>query len=226
MNSLWKWLIGGFFIFLGLGFLADQFLDVNFGFIFGFFWPVFVVFIGVYIIAKTRSHFFLGFTVLIVGLLMLGSRLFNFSFSIWQLWPLILVGVGLSILFGRNNKWNFDPSKPIENKEDKFESVAVFWGDSRKVKSESFKKGDVVVVFGGSEIDLRDAKFAKEGGKIDVVSIFGGSTIKVNKDTLVHSEGVGIFGAFVDETSKPEKESGKLYVEGVAIFGGVSIKNN
>lgn len=223
-ETLTKLIIGGFLIFLGLGFFADQVPGFNFARIFGVFWPVVVMMIGLYIILKTRSQFLVGGFIFLLGGLWLVDQFVDLPFSIWNLWPLVLIFIGLRIIFpGKWGEFNRMSSGTVED--DTFESTAVFWGDSRKIKSDNLKSGKITAIFGGSEIDLRDAKVAKDGARIEIASIFGGVTVKVNENTLVKSEGLGIFGAFEEKTSKPAKPEGTIVIQGSAIFGGVEIKN-
>ncbi len=223
MNSLWKWISGGFLVLLGLGFLAQQFLGLNFWNIFNYFWPLVFILVGAYIIAKSRGQLLIGLIILILGGVMLTGQFIHLPFTVWQLWPLILVAVGINMIFGNSSKWNFTPTNSVTH-EDRFDSTAIFWGDGRRVMSDNLKKGEVNAIFGGCEIDLRDAKFAKEGAEIEVNAIFGGVNLIVNKDTLVKSEGVGIFGGFVDKSIKPDKALGVVKVKGAAVFGGVGIE--
>jgi len=223
-ETLTKLIIGGFLIFLGLGFFADQIPGFNFGRIISIFWPVVIMLIGLYIILKTKSQFIIGSIVFLAGTLWLVDQFVDLPFSIWNLWPLVLIYFGLRIIFpGKLGDFNRMSNHSTEG--ESFESTAVFWGDSRKVKSDNFKSGKVTAMFGGNEIDLRDVKVAKEGADIEIVAMFGGVSIKVNENTLVKSDGLGIFGGFGDKTAKPAKPEGTITIKGSAIFGGVEIKN-
>ena len=223
-DTLTKLIIGGFLIFLGLGFLGDQIPGVNFGRIFAIFWPVVVMLIGLYIILKTRSQFFIGSIVMLLGGLWLVDQFIDLPFSIWNLWPLVLIVIGLRIIFpGKGGKFNYMNSSTVTD--DTFESTAVFWGDSRKIKSENLKMGKITAIFGGSEIDLRDANIAKDGANVEIVAMFGGVSVKVNENTLVKSDGLGVFGGFEDKSAKPAKPNGTIVIKGSAVFGGVEVKN-
>ncbi|MNY41651.1 hypothetical protein D3C86_1764820 [compost metagenome] len=83
-------------------------------------------------------------------------------------------------------------------------------------------------MFGGSDIDLTQADF--EGViKIDVVAVFGGVKIVIPPSWEVKSEVTAIFGGIDDKRAlgipaadEPRKV---LIIEGVAMFGGVDIRN-
>lgn len=218
--DLTKLFIGGFLILLGVGFLADQFFGINFGSIIGAAWPVLIMLSGLYIMLRARSQMLFGLIIFIVGGALLIDQLFDLPFSIWNLWPLIFVVIGLRIIFGDIFKINTSVVK-----EDKFDSTAVFWGDSRKIKSNNLKFGKVTALFGGSDIDLSEAEISKDGADIDCVAIFGGVTIKVSKDINVDSEGIGLFGGFDDKTGKSDDSKAIIRIKGFALFGGVEVKN-
>lgn len=110
---------------------------------------------------------------------------------------------------------------------DFLESVNVFAGSHQKVYSKKFKGGEVVAVFGGSDINLSQADF--EGTiTLEVVAVFGGVKIVIPPDWEVKSEVTAIFGGIDDKralapaTSEPKK---LLIINGVAFFGGVDIRN-
>lgn len=113
------------------------------------------------------------------------------------------------------------------DKNDILESVSVFGGNHHKVYSKNFKGGDVVAVFGGSDINLTQADF--EGVvKLDIVAIFGGVKIIIPPGWEVKSEVTAIFGGIDDKRTLgvPAVEPRKvLIIEGVALFGGVDIRN-
>ncbi|WP_316812398.1 LiaF transmembrane domain-containing protein [Pedobacter heparinus] len=113
------------------------------------------------------------------------------------------------------------------DKNDILESVNFFGGSHQKVYSQKFKGGDVIAVFGGADINLTQADF--EGViKLDVVAIFGGVKIIIPPGWEVKSEVTAIFGGIDDKRTlgvaavEPRKV---LIIEGVAMFGGVDIRN-
>jgi hypothetical protein len=62
---------------------------------------------------------------------------------------------------------------------------------------------------------------------VDATAIFGGIEIRVPDNWNVIVRGVGIFGGYGDESHHPpaSEAAPELVVQGVAIFGGVAIKN-
>lgn len=113
------------------------------------------------------------------------------------------------------------------DRNDIIESISFFSGNQHKVHSKNFKGGDVVAVFGGADINLTQSDF--EGiVKIDIVAVFGGVKLVVPPGWEVRSEVAAIFGGIDDKRTLgvPAVEPRKiLIIEGVALFGGVDIRN-
>jgi predicted membrane protein len=101
--------------------------------------------------------------------------------------------------------------------------VDQFMGGTKKVVNDSLSKINVSIFMGGAEIDLTQAKIAKEA-YLDVDAVFGGAKIYIPQDWKVKSETSAVFGGI--QVPKPiENDSAKvLYVDGNVIFGGIEIK--
>jgi hypothetical protein len=97
------------------------------------------------------------------------------------------------------------------------------------------RRGDWVVpqhyrikaVFGGADLDLRDASLEAAEVEIDIRAVFGGVNIVVPPDIRVTVDGDGIFGAFNDDAShrgQPGPGAPLVRVTGKAVFGGVNVQ--
>jgi hypothetical protein len=154
----------------------------------------------------------------------------------WNLiWPLALVGVGITMLLhaferkdlpdiGRHQGWTTS-SGP-----DTLREWATFGGVKRRLNTQDFKGGEMIAVFGGIEVDLREANIPN--GKevvVDANATFGGIELRVPYSWEVVTRGMGIFGGYEDKTVPPRPTEGvkppRLLVTGYAVFGGVSIQN-
>lgn len=141
------------------------------------------------------------------------------------------------------NKWDSknadfgdlnNPAEPTEeqvytdiDKHDILDSVNVFAGSHQNVYSKNFKGGDVIAIFGGCDLNLTQTDF--EGSIIiEVVAIFGGVKIIVPPSWEVKSEVTAVFGGMDDKRAVgPANDQPKkiLIIKGVALFGGVEIRN-
>jgi len=117
--------------------------------------------------------------------------------------------------------------------------ISIFWGGRRRIISKNFVGGEIIAIFGGYEIDLRDTEMQGNVIEIETVNIFGGGEIRVPRDWEVVMQTVGIFGGCGDRTHHPERpapgaanpdgspvpQPKRVIIKGVAIFGGVGIRN-
>ncbi|MFB6093495.1 MAG: hypothetical protein ABEJ77_00950 [Halanaeroarchaeum sp.] len=101
--------------------------------------------------------------------------------------------------------------------------LSVFGGTKRRVTTDASAGGSVVSLFGGSEIDLRDAAVADPPAVIEAVSLFGGLDLRVPEEWAVSLELLTLFGAAED--SRPRAASGEpiVVVTGLTLFGGVEV---
>ena len=207
------------------------------------YWPVILIVIGlVQVVDSTSSSGRVGGGVLlVVGGLFLADNLGYINFPIWDLWPLILIGVGLMMLWNRagfvtghdaadriHRRWNWPDSISGDASTSGYvNEFAVFGGLRRSVVAQDFRGGKVAVIFGGITLDLTGAAMAEDVAVLHVSALYGGVGIKVPPTWSVEAHGVGIFGGFGDHSIHPPAVPGmkRLIVKGAALFGGVGIKN-
>jgi predicted membrane protein len=104
-------------------------------------------------------------------------------------------------------------------------AMAILGGVSRGNNSKTFRAADLVAIMGGCEIDLRKAAINGEA-VIDVFAIWGGIEIRVPEDWTVVSQVTPLLGGVDDKTRPPQGATAhRLTLRGVAIMGGVEIKN-
>jgi predicted membrane protein len=195
-----------------------------------FAWEYFFILIGGLFLLLARNKTF--------GAILLGIGLFNLY---PDLWPIILVLIGVYVIFGKKGKTKCFPKNisnaeegtasftEIDNK-DFVESISIFGGGSKIVNSDNFKGGQIISIFGGSDINLNNSKLADGDNVIEVTAIFGGTTLIVPSDWKVVLDVIPIFGGFGDKRIKdPNKmfqEGRTLIIKGTVLFGGGEIKTS
>jgi hypothetical protein len=104
--------------------------------------------------------------------------------------------------------------------------VAVFGGATRKGVWKVPPSSTVVTVFGGADIDLRDAILPGREITIKAVSVFGGMSITVPPEMRVIDSGVAVFGGRDVAGDTPESggpDAPVLRLHGACVFGGVFV---
>jgi hypothetical protein len=105
---------------------------------------------------------------------------------------------------------------------------AIFGGGHRRIDSQEFEGGDAVALFGGVQLDLRQAETKLPEFNIDVTAAFGGVEIRVPETWAVSMRVTSIFGGYDDKTHVPPPGAAKpptLVITGAVIFGGLAVKN-
>ena len=117
------------------------------------------------------------------------------------------------------------PSSETATTDELVDVVAIFGSVQRMIYAKNFGGGNVVCVFGGSEVNLSQADINGEV-VLEVVAIFGGATLFVPPTWNVRAEAAVIFGGVEDKRRQQTLQPGKtLVIKGAAIFGGIEIKN-
>ncbi len=163
---------------------------------------------------------------LVIGvLLLLGVRdIIDFDLMWKLLVPIILIIIGLSIIFKDLFKTNVKNEMKEIDMKDSQNYTSTFSAQNFKVANEEFKGCDMNAIFGGIDLDLRNAKF-KNDTKIKMCCVFGGIDLFLPEDINVKIVSTSIFGG-IDDKRKNISEDSKhtIYIEAICIFGGVDIK--
>jgi len=210
-----------------------------------FSWQTFMILLGFFIGIK---HGFKGsawFILILIG----GAFLVRDFYPDWEIrryiWPVALIVVGAFLILRPRKKYWQDCEKKkttpnpsgiagatiidetYDTKEDYVDSTSIFGGAKKNIISKNFKGGDLINIFGGTELDLTRADFSGTA-IIELTTIFGGTKLIVPSNWTIKSEAVTIFGGMEDKrnmqtiTDSPEKI---LKITGTVIFGGIEIKS-
>jgi hypothetical protein len=104
--------------------------------------------------------------------------------------------------------------------------VAVFSGARRAGRWRPARHETAVAVFGGVEIDLRDAELPAKEMRLSAWAVFGGIDVTVPEGTHVELSGVAVFGGRgVGGGDQPTgSDAFVLRVHAIAVFGGVNVQ--
>ena len=220
-GSYW---IGALILIIGALFLLQNFNVLDFGIVVAEWWPLIIIIIGADRLRKGDRPG--GTIIVVVGAAFLTATLDIISWgNIFRFWPVILILIGLSILLrgrGRPAWWSVATG---ESSEDYLKIRSTFSGVGRTVLSENFKGGEVAAVFGGVELDLRNAKASAEGCRLELSAQFGAIELTVPSDWRIILFGSPVLGAIEDKTSKSGEKDVEVECHCSVAFGAVEIHN-
>ena len=216
--------LGAVIVLVGLLLLADTTGTVDTGFLYNYVPSLFVL-VGVYALVRSGFRNVFGPLVIIVlaGVWQLTTLDVVAAEDVVSLWPLFIVLFGLSLVL---SQFRSPPARTVASHVTGF---GVFGGSEKRVTTAKFTGANLTAMFGGVELDLRDAAVAEPPAHVSAIALFGGVDVYVPSDWNVDLDVLPIFGGASDERLRREREDDHdeidLVVSGFAAFGGVSVKD-
>lgn len=189
-----------------------------------FSWENILVIIGGFLLVSKENPK-AGAVLLAIGVFFSLDNWFGIRVTFFDLWPLVLVFIGIRLITRRKvEKREF--VQP-EDENDSIDDTAIFSGGDKVVSTKNFKGGSLTAMFGGSNIDLTTADIKDAIPVIDVFYMFGGSKIRVPQNWHIELRVTNLFGAISDKRIISENTAThkKLIIKGLIIFGGSEITN-
>lgn len=191
------------------------------------YWPAGLVAVGLLKLWQVRQGQGVVGGLFLVGLgtWMLLEKIVAIQIRIHDVWPLFFVFLGGYMVwkgFGGARR-----PRPVDDNA-RVSALAIMAGVVRGNNSPAFEGGDLTAIMGGCEIDLREASIAPgTDALIDVFAFWGGIEIRVPEDWTVMSRVTPLMGGLEDKTRPVSKEAlrKRLILRGIAIMGGVGVKN-
>jgi len=220
--------VGFAVILMGFAFLLDNlgWIDIDYKFQF---WPMILLIAGLLKISQARSD---RSTLVGAGLLLVGGIFmlqgFGWFYISWHVVaPVLIIAAGLAVVFKSSRKPGAVGADGVITEDgsgDWVNATAILGGYKRRITSPGFRGGEISAMFGGCDLDLREADLASEA-VLTTFALCGGITVKVPVDWTVEMDGTPILGGFDEKTAMPKDRSKRLIVRGYAIMGGVEIRN-
>jgi len=190
------------------------------------FWPLALVALGLARMLRPAGSpgRWSGTLFLLVGMWILLHNLHLIPWSLFDFWPILIVLIGLRLVWGATSRHALPA--PAAESAPQLSAFAMLGGAEHRISSPDFKGGDATAILGGCKIDLRQAVIKDGQAVIDTFALWGGIEILVPPEWSLVSLGTPILGAFEDKTRPAQPATGpRLVIKGVAIMGGVEIKN-
>jgi len=192
-------------------------------------WPMILIAIGIFTGVRHQFRNPSSYILIAIGMLFLADRIIpEIDFHDF-FFPMVIIGVGLFMIVGRNrkdfnlrNEWTnltekpkvtwdkrVDPEtgEPVEDttggtaasQEDYLDTVSIFGAVKKNIVSKDFKGGEMVTIMGGAEINLSQADITSPKVILDITQVFGGTKIIVPPHWKISSDLVALFGGIEDK---------------------------
>lgn len=201
-------------------------------------WPMLLIVIGFYVGVR---HSFRGPVWIVMMLIGSVFLLDDITPSIELrdfLLPMVVITVGLVMIFRPKKKfkenfqkdWNNSmTSEEPHSTDDSIDSVTIFGGVKKSVFSKNFRGGEIITIFGGTEINFSQADMPNRI-ELELTQIFGGAKLIVPPHWRIQTEDiVSIFGGVEDKRPvlpvASYEQDKVLVLKGTNIFGGIDIKS-
>ncbi|KGG80679.1 hypothetical protein Y919_04710 [Caloranaerobacter azorensis H53214] len=221
-----KKIFGILLVFIGIFLLLGEFgmIDITIGEFISKYWPSILIVIGVYKLLTDSISKTTGIILIIIGGIfqLRNSQYFNiFEYNLF--WPIVIILIGVYVLFSsKDGVWKV-------SSKDTLGVFTLFSSSNNKNISRNFKGGSITVVFGGADVDLREACISGEQEiKIDVLIVFGEVNICVPEEWNVIVKGTHIFADCNDRVTKNKFDADKptLIISSFVVFGEIKIMND
>lgn len=211
-------------ILLGLIGLINVLGVIHINLFFDGWWTLFIIIPSLVGLTHKGSRLTSILFLLIGVLLLLSQQNIITGNMVWQIALAgIIIIIGINIIVS-NNKTPKNQNAPILINSDNIVSLsAIFGGQERKFLGQSFYGANLTAIFGGVELDLKEAVIESDV-VINATSVFGSCDILVPSNVNVDLSGVCIFGGNDDKVGKQNNSLPTIYIKSTAIFGGLEVK--
>jgi predicted membrane protein len=210
-----------------------------------FTWKMLVIGIGIVGLLKNSFMNFKWWLVVAVASAFLFNDM-NPEMRIEPLvWPVLAILAGLVMIFKPRRKfgkhgcgkhyskhrWNKQNWQKHSNIPDKYKPDLndEEYNQGNKINAVNIFGGEIVTVFGGSEINLMQADINGEA-RLEVVQVFGGTVLIVPSNWKIQSEIITVMGGIDDKRPVQHDVNNQtekvLALYGTIVFGGIEIKSH
>jgi len=214
-------------ILIGVVFLLASLGRLDVGDLFSKYWPLIIVFIGLWqLLAHDFRNPLSGIILIIVGCVFM---LMKWDILDWSAWKILagalIILVGFWIIF-RPRLWSRSGEFP-EIKADDLDAFALFSECKRRIESKGFRGGKATAILGSVNLDFEDAKLEGNKAAVELTTLLGSIEMRVPREWNVEIDSNAILGSIEDKRKLRPSELANitLYLKGTAILGSIEIKS-
>jgi len=190
-------------------------------------WPLILVFMGIAKFRQSEGQRRRGGYALIIGGLFALVMVFGHGHFDALIGPAILLAVGIFIVLHALKRYR---GVPIELKQSGgfLQGLAILSGFRHRSDGAVFRGGELTAIFGGLEVDLRNAVLEGSSVRLDICAIFGGGRLWIPEGWDLSIQTTAIAGSVEDKTAPRPLDGGarpRLVITGLVLFGGLEIRS-
>lgn len=183
------------------------------------YWSVSLIVIGLLKLFAPGTRVF-AILLIVVGSWILAYNLGLFPFTIFDLWPLLLIGIGAALVL-RSVAGDKPAASPAESEAS---SVAIL-STRRIAPTGPWAGGKAVAFMSTLEIDLSRAEIGSAPVILETLAIWSGIVITVPSGWEVVGEVAPIMGGFEQKTTGHTTEPRRRFIiRGLAMMAGIEVK--
>lgn len=220
-----KLILGVFLTLVGILLTADNFDYVDAGAYLRW-WPAVLILLG---LLKLRQPGGRGVAIFLLaaGGWILAFNLGLVTFTIFDLWPLILIAIGVGFVRKalRGDSADVPGAGATARAENGMGGLAIL--SQRRIRpGAGYAGGRVGAFLGNCQLDLTEASLAQNPTIVEAIAFLGGVEILVPEGWEVVGEVFPVMGGFDMKTGPAAEPKRQLVVRGMAFMGGVEVKNS
>jgi predicted membrane protein len=210
---------GSALIIVGVLLLLDQMNIISFDF-----WALIFSVAGLLKIFQSQNQTGRGWGVLLLaaGVSFELEHLGYFRVHLDKTWPVFVIAAGV-ILVLRSYCGSATESSGILSPH--LNVFAVLGGGEYRIRAKNFRGGDLVAFMGGFDVDLRDADIEGDEAVVTVNALMGGGVLRVPETWAVSMRVTAFMGGHSLKAREGVQPTKTLVVKGVAIMGGIEVRN-
>jgi len=215
-------ILGLLIVLLGMLMLGQTTDLYDVGFLLDFVPSLFVL-LGVYTLIRSgfRNVFGPLVVIAVAGAWQVVALGYVSADQVVRFWPVFVVLFGLSLVL------SYVRRRPDAAPDTFVSAIAIFGGSEKRSTSAGFTGANLTALFGGAELDLREAEVADPPAHVNAVALFGGVSVVVPRDWNVELDVLPVLGGAADDRPRRDRthDETDLVVSGFTAFGGVSVED-